>query len=162
MYDGYFKASGTTSIENYSKLTHCEAPIPEGSKPFLPCLLITCGSGSTILKVSFQDKFKRKTRIHFPGIRTICVINRAQKHLWSENEVFGNMTLILNELYFLMTLTFKNIWVLHKQIKVQAEQNMKFNHFSLALTHLLWRKNLTNMYSWCTKINFLASVVQKL
>ena len=51
MYGGYFLASGTTSQENYSRLTHCEAPIPEGSKPYLPCLLITCGSGNIITKV---------------------------------------------------------------------------------------------------------------
>ena len=52
MYGHYFTLAGTTSVENYSKLTHCDAAIPEGSKPYLPCLLITSGSGSTIVKVT--------------------------------------------------------------------------------------------------------------
>ena len=52
MYGGYFMASGTTSQENYSRLSHCEGPIAQGSKPYLPCLLSTCGSGNIIMKVN--------------------------------------------------------------------------------------------------------------
>ena len=51
LIEGYFAAHNTPSQQNFSKLTHCERPISEGDKPFLPCLLVTYGSGTIIAKV---------------------------------------------------------------------------------------------------------------
>ena len=51
MTEGFFMTKNTTAMKNYSKLTDCERPIPKGSKPFLPCLLVTFGSGTIIAKV---------------------------------------------------------------------------------------------------------------
>ena len=37
-------ASGKVSEEEFSKLTNLQHRLPDGDKPFLPCLLVTCGS----------------------------------------------------------------------------------------------------------------------
>ena len=49
---GLFAAHNTTSYENYSKMPYGERYIPEGDKPFLPCLLVMYGAGTLILKVN--------------------------------------------------------------------------------------------------------------
>ena len=66
---GYFEAHNTTSHENYSKLTHCERPIPKGDKSFLPCLLVTYGSGTIIAKVNYHS---------------VIVFHRAGFHAFTE------------------------------------------------------------------------------
>ena len=55
MWKSVFIASGTTSIENYSRLRYLETQ--EGAKPFLPCLLVIYGSAAIIVKV--QDQLNR-------------------------------------------------------------------------------------------------------